>query len=158
MAPIPAVVIAGMLAAAVLFALVLDLIKIPVFGHLGIAETTATADSADHAKKTPASKPPVAAEQPKVSDAKPETKPQIPPETTAAVSAKTPDTPDAGKKAPPVIQAPAPRENSPGATSDDPTPQMVTRVHQLYEALGREDVQSVQQWDKTHEKVSTTKQ
>ena len=156
MAPIPAVVVAATLAAAVLFALVLDLIKIPVFGHLGIAETTAADDSADHAKETPASKPPVAAEQPKASDAKPETKSQIPSETTAAVSAKTPD---AGKKAPPVIQAPAPRENSPGATSDDdPTPQMVTRVHQLYEALDREDVQSVQQWDKRHEKVPTTKQ
>ena len=159
MAPIPAVVVAATLAAAVLFALVLDLIKIPVFGHLGIAETTAADDSADHAKETPASKPPVAAEQPKASDAKPETKSQIPSETTAAVSAKTPDTPDAAKKAPPVIQAPAPRENSPGATSDDdPTPQMVTRVHQLYEALDREDVQSVQQWDKRHEKVPTTKQ
>ena len=156
MAPIPAVVVAATLAAAVLFALVLDLIKIPVFGHLGIAETTAADDSADHAKETPASKPPVAAEQPKASDAKPETKSQIPSETTAAVSAKTPD---AGKKAPPVIQAPAPRENSPGATSDDdPTPQMVTRVHQLYEALDREDVQSVQRWVETHEKVPTTKQ
>jgi len=41
MAPIPAKVVAGALAAAVLFAFVLDLIKLPVFAHLGIAETTA---------------------------------------------------------------------------------------------------------------------
>jgi H+-transporting ATPase len=38
MAPIPVLDIAGTLAAAVLFALVLDLIKVPVFAHLGIAE------------------------------------------------------------------------------------------------------------------------
>jgi H+-transporting ATPase len=42
--------------------------------------------------------------------------------------------------------------------SSDPTPQMVKRVHQLYEALGREDVQAVQNWDKAHEKVPAENQ
>jgi H+-transporting ATPase len=41
MAPIPAKVVTGALAAAALFGFVLDLIKLPVFAHLGIAETTA---------------------------------------------------------------------------------------------------------------------
>jgi H+-transporting ATPase len=41
MAPMPALLVAGTLAAAVLFALALDLIKIPVFAHLGIAEGAA---------------------------------------------------------------------------------------------------------------------
>ena len=38
MAPVPALLVAGTLAAAALFALALDLIKVPVFAHLGIAE------------------------------------------------------------------------------------------------------------------------
>jgi H+-transporting ATPase len=41
MAPVSPLVISGTLAAAVLFALVLDLIKIPVFSHLGIARGVA---------------------------------------------------------------------------------------------------------------------
>jgi len=41
MAPIPLLFVAGTLAAAALFALVLDLIKVPVFAHLGIAESVA---------------------------------------------------------------------------------------------------------------------
>lgn len=42
MAPIPAVLVAGTLAAAALFALVLDLLKLPIYSHLGIAEKTPT--------------------------------------------------------------------------------------------------------------------
>jgi H+-transporting ATPase len=32
----------------------------------------------------------------------------------------------------------------------DSTPDVVKRVHALYEQLGREDVQAVQGWDKAH--------
>jgi H+-transporting ATPase len=32
----------------------------------------------------------------------------------------------------------------------DATPQLVKRVHELYEELGRKDVQSVQDWEKAH--------
>jgi H+-transporting ATPase len=39
MAPVTALLVAGTLAAAVVFALALDLIKVPVFAHLGIAES-----------------------------------------------------------------------------------------------------------------------
>ncbi|HQT94288.1 MAG TPA: HAD-IC family P-type ATPase, partial [Thermoanaerobaculaceae bacterium] len=42
-------------------------------------------------------------------------------------------------------------EPSPGAeaqTASDVTPQLVTRVHELYEELGREDVRAVGEWEK----------
>ncbi len=45
MASIPSVLVAGTLAAAVLFSLILDLIKLPVFAYLGIAEKAGSADS-----------------------------------------------------------------------------------------------------------------
>jgi H+-transporting ATPase len=51
MAPITAAVVGSVLASAVLFALVIDLIKLPVFSHLGIAEATATAHTAGKAKR-----------------------------------------------------------------------------------------------------------
>jgi H+-transporting ATPase len=35
-------------------------------------------------------------------------------------------------------------------TKSDVTPQMIKRVHGLYEELGREDVNEVQAWDETH--------
>jgi hypothetical protein len=158
MAPIPAVVVVGTLAAAVLFALVLDLIKIPIFAHLGIAEVTATPDAADEAK-TKAT--PKTDGQAKPSDAKPAVTPQIQADPKAEVTAKTQNQPDAKKEAPPAIRSaaqPESKPDAPAATSGDPTPQMVKRVHQLYEALGREDVQAVQDWDKAQEKVPAAKQ
>jgi H+-transporting ATPase len=51
MAPITAAVVGSVLASAVLFALVIDLIKLPIFSHLGIAEATATAHTAGKAKR-----------------------------------------------------------------------------------------------------------
>jgi H+-transporting ATPase len=53
MAPMPALLVAGTLAAAVLFALVLDLIKVPVFVHLGIAESVAISATGDQKGKLP---------------------------------------------------------------------------------------------------------
>ena len=38
-------------------------------------------------------------------------------------------------------------------TSSDLTPQLVKRVHELYEELGREEVRVVQDWDKDEEKI-----
>jgi hypothetical protein len=34
-------------------------------------------------------------------------------------------------------------------------PQLIKRVHELYEQLGREDVQSVQNWEKAHPELET---
>jgi H+-transporting ATPase len=53
MAPIPFLLVAGTLAAAVLFALILDLIKVPVFAHLGMAENVATAATTEGSKREP---------------------------------------------------------------------------------------------------------
>jgi H+-transporting ATPase len=156
MAPIPAVVVAGALSAAVLFALVLDLIKLPVFAHLGIAENTASSHTAGRAKSKPNSKTQITAEQPKLSDAKPAATPQIQSEIKPEDSAKSQNPPDSKIEVAPVIKAAVQPENKPDAAAamaSDATPQMVKRVHELYETLGREDVQAVQKWDKAHEKV-----
>jgi H+-transporting ATPase len=156
MAPIPAVVVAGLLGATVLFAFVLDLIKVPIFAHLGIADTTATSDTARQPKSKPSPKTPITAKQSTVSDAKPPVTAQIQSDSKPEDSDKPQNSLDAKKEVAPVIKAADSPEKTPGAPaamSSDPTPQMIKRVHQLYEALGREDVQAVQNWDKAHEKV-----
>jgi H+-transporting ATPase len=33
------------------------------------------------------------------------------------------------------------------------TPQLVERVHELYEELGREDVRAVQEWEEAERKI-----
>jgi len=45
MTPLPALVVAGTLAAAAAFAFVLDLVKVPVFSRLGIARSRVAAGS-----------------------------------------------------------------------------------------------------------------
>jgi hypothetical protein len=62
MAPIPALLVAGTLAAAALFALLLDLIKVPVFAHLGIADSVAISTTGGQ-KNEPAAATQSAAEQ-----------------------------------------------------------------------------------------------
>jgi H+-transporting ATPase len=156
MTPIPALVVAGTLAAAVLFALVLDLIKVPVFAHLGIAESAATSDTGDQTKSKATPATPSAAEPTKTSNAEPEAKPQRESESKP----EAPTKPQVKAAAAPVVKTEAQPENKPDAavaTSSDATPQLVKRVHQLYEALGREDVRAVQDWDKAHEKVPPEK-
>jgi H+-transporting ATPase len=48
-----------------------------------------------------------------------------------------------------------PAERQPGAS--EPSPELVHRVHELYEELGREDVRQVAQWDKDHGQFSKDK-
>jgi H+-transporting ATPase len=67
MAPVPVLLVAGTLASAALFALVLDLIKVPVFAHLRIAESVAS--TATQTNK-PAPTTQSAAEQIRPDDAK----------------------------------------------------------------------------------------
>jgi H+-transporting ATPase len=155
MAPIAAVVVAGTLATAILFALVLDLIKIPVFAHLGIAEATATSDTAGQPKSKATPKTQITPEQSKPSEVIPAATPQIQSESRPEASPKTDNQPRAKIQGAPAIQPAAQPETKPGvasAQSGDATPQMVKRVHELYETLGREDVRAVQNWDKAHEK------
>ena len=131
MTSLPAPVVAGTLAAAAVFAFVLDLLKVPVFARLGLAERTHDRHLA-HAgmgktEAIPMTEP--GAAQPKASDSKldakaePETKPESKPEDKAA--------------------APT-----------DLTPQLVKRVHQLYEDLGRKDVQAVEELEKAERERS----
>jgi H+-transporting ATPase len=156
MAPIPVLDIAGTLAAAVLFAVVLDLIKVPVFEHLGIADKSATADSGGQTKSKAIPATPSAAEPTKPSNAEPAAKPPTESESKPEAPAK----PQVTAAAAPVVKTedqPANKSDAGVATSIEATPQLVKRVHQLYEALGREDVRAVQDWDKTHEKVPPEK-
>lgn len=60
----------------------------------------------------------------------------------------------------PVAQTAAKPENTADAAvaaSGDATPQLVKRVHPLYEDLGREDVQAAQKWDKAHATMPAAK-
>ncbi|OXC75541.1 hypothetical protein BSU04_26370 [Caballeronia sordidicola] len=50
------------------------------------------------------------------------------------------------KAAQPELHAPPTREAK-TETPSDPTPQLVKRVHELYEELGREDVRAVEDWE-----------
>ena len=106
MHPLPVIVIACVLLAAVIFTFLLDLIKVPTFRRLQIAEP------------------------------KPETKVEPTPEA----------------KAEPKPEAKT--EPTPGTTTpSDLTPQLVKRVHELYEELGREEVRAVEKLEKSEQEI-----
>jgi hypothetical protein len=132
MAPIPFLFVAGTLAAAALFALALDLIKVPVFAHLGIAEKVATAANADGPKSEPTSTAQSAPTQTPPANAKRATS------AAPALETKTEGNPNAKSASPPDIESKAP---------SDLTPKLVERVHAMYEELGRQDVLAVQEFE-----------
>jgi H+-transporting ATPase len=106
MTRLPALVVVGTLAAAAVFALVLDLVKVPVFARLGIAQSRPSTHEALGIEKTegiPMTKPSVG--QPKASDAKPEAKVEPKPE------AKAEPKPDAKARAKPEAE-PKPQANT----------------------------------------------
>ncbi len=115
MTPLPPLMVAGTLAAAVAFAFVLDLVKVPVFARLRIAERTGHRPLSNETRgiaKTegiPMTEPRVG--QPKASDSKPEAKAEPKPETKVEPEAE----PKPGAKAVPEPEAKA---NTPPA----PTP------------------------------------
>jgi H+-transporting ATPase len=93
-------------------------------------------------------KPEAKADEPKpdakANEAKPEAKADAPkPEAKA-------DEPKPEAKAEPKSGAKAdePKPEAKDKTQSDVSPQLVKRVHELYEELGREEVQSVQDWEK----------
>jgi len=47
----------------------------------------------------------------------------------------------------PEVNAAEPKPDANDMTQSDVTPKLVKRVHELYEQLGREDVQAVQEWE-----------
>jgi len=79
----------------------------------------------------------------------PEAKAEVQPETVPASESRQKPPAEAkpapeAKDRPPPEAAPMPDANAPS----EPTPQLVQRVHELYEELGREEVQAVQDWEK----------
>jgi hypothetical protein len=140
MAPIPFVFVAGTLAAAALFALALDLIKVPVFAHLGIADSMATATT-DGSKREPS---------PTGQSAPTQTNPAIAKRPTEAAPA-----PEIKAEAKPNAKA-APAPDIESKPPSDLTPKLVERVHALYEELGRQDVLAVQEFEQA-QKISKEK-
>jgi H+-transporting ATPase len=82
---------------------------------------------------------PIDKEEPKLS-AKAESKPEAKPESKPAVQDDS--KPEAKAQPKPEAQSPS-----------DVTPQLVKRVHELYEELGREEVKAVQEWDKANQQT-----
>jgi Cu2+-exporting ATPase len=99
-------------------------------------DTKPEADSKAKAKATPDAEP--EADSKATAKATPDAKPEADSKATAKA------TPDIEPKA-----APEAKTN----TSSDLTPQMIERVHQLYEELGREQVQAVLQWETTQQET-----
>ena len=105
---------------------------------------------ADPKPKAEAEPKPEAKAEPKPeakAEPKPETKAEAKPEAKAEPKpeAKAEAKPEAKAEAKPEAKA----ESNPEAkTPSDLTPQIVKRVHELYEELGREDVREVEEWEK----------
>ena len=164
MTSLPPLMVAGTLSAAVAFAFVLDLVKVPVFARLGIAQSRRDRPSTDDAlgkgktDGTPMTEP--SAGQPKASDSQPEAaaEPQLEAKAEPTPEAKPEPQPEAKPEPKLTPQAgPLPHAEAEPAITDEPkpeaqtpsdlTPSLVKRVHELYEELGREDVRAVQDWE-----------
>jgi hypothetical protein len=153
MAAIPFLLVAGTLAAAALFALVLDLVKVPVFVHLGIAENVVIATTTTDGPKTaPTPTAQSAPTQTNPANAKAAAQVAPAPEVNAdaksdakaasALEAKTEVNPNA---------KPAPAPDIESKPPFDLTPKLIERVHALYEELGRQDVLAVQEFERAQE-------
>jgi len=84
-------------------------------------------------------------------ETKPETKaePQPEPKAKPKAEAKPEPEPKPEAKAEPEPEAKAePKPETKAETPSDLTPQIVKRVHELYEELGREEVRAVEDWEK----------
>ena len=113
---------------------------------------------ADPKPKAEAEPKPEAKAEPKPeakAEPKPEAKAEPKPETKAEAKpeAKAEPKPEAKAEAKPEAKAEAKPEakaesNPEAKTPSDLTPQIVKRVHELYEELGREDVREVEEWEK----------
>ena len=131
MTPLPTLFVAGTLAAAVIFAFILDLVKVPVFARLGIARSPVTQLTASITKRTgvPTTEP--TAGQPKASEAKPEAKAEPKPEAIGGLNS-------AAKV--------EPKHEAKAKTRADLTPRIAKRAYELYEEGGRKEGAAVQNW------------
>jgi hypothetical protein len=130
---------------AILWALFTDRIKLLAYRVLDHVK----ADEAKPEDKADAAKPEDKADEPKPEDkadaAKPEDKADEPKPEAKADEPK----PDA--------KADQPKPEAKDEEQSDVTPQLVKRVHELYEELGREDVQTVQDWEKANPATGKSK-
>jgi H+-transporting ATPase len=104
------------------------------------------------AKSKPEAKPEAKSEakaEPKP-DAKAEAKPDVKAEPKP--EAKAEPKPEAKAEPKPEVKA-EPKPEPKAKIPPDLTPQIVKRVHKLYEELGREDVRAVQGWEKTEREI-----
>jgi H+-transporting ATPase len=127
----------------------------------------AKADAPKPDAKADAPKPDAKPDEPKPEDkadeSKPDAKPYAPkpeakadePKPDAKADEPKPDAkvdapkPDAKADQPePEAKTDEPQPEAKDKTQSDVSPQLVKRVHELYEELGREDVQTVQDWEK----------
>jgi hypothetical protein len=159
MARIPISLVAGTLAAAALFALIMDLVKVLVFTRLGIASSTVTHVTGEMAKKKviPIAVP--GAAQPKASDSKPEAK-AVEPNAGAKSDAKTvaKSETQAEPKSEPTIELnpqgkPEPKPEAKAITPADLTPRIAKRAYELYQQGGRQDGSAVQNWEKAESEI-----
>ncbi len=127
---------------AIAWFLVTDRVKLlayRVLDHIKAETKMTTKVVAKHGAKTDASKPGASKPDAKTAGPKPDAKAALLPEAKA--SDAKPDTKTATKADPKILARPDAATDAP---SSDLTPQLVKRVHQLYEELGREEVQAVQ--------------
>ena len=89
-----------------------------------------------------------------VAKAEPKTETKAEPKAKAEPKPETKAQPEPQAKAdikPEVKEEPKPEAKD--KTPSDVTPQLVKRVHELYEELGREDVREVEEWEKAKRKI-----
>jgi H+-transporting ATPase len=96
----------------------------------------------DPEAKNDATQPEAKAESQKI---KPKTD-QTKPEAEAQVDSSKPERKAEASKTGGEADQPEPKANN--KTRSDVSPQLVKRVHELFEQLGREDVQTVQDWER----------
>jgi len=154
MRSLPASLVAATLAAAAVFAVILDLVKVPIFASLGIAqsprhpETTQRTPAIATAKEISSTEP--TSSRPGACEAKPDTKAVKPnlgadpdaktvlkPETKAALKSEAKVRLDSEVKTEPKPEAKA-------TTPADLTPRIARRAYELYEQGGRTDGAAVQ--------------
>ena len=85
-------------------------------------------------------------------EAKADPKTQAKSESEPKPDVKTEPNPEAKAEHQPVAKA-EPKPEAKAETPSDLTPQLVKRVHELYEELGREDVRAVQDWEKAEGEI-----
>ena len=89
-------------------------------------------------------------------EVKDEPEPEAKAEPKSEAKAESEPNPDVKTESNPESKAehqPVPKPEAKAKTPSDLTPQLVKRVHELYEELGREDVRAVQDWEKAEGEV-----